>query len=383
MSEDIRVVIIGAGVMGSSLAYELALAGADVDVLDRGAICSGSSGLNSGGVRHQFTSDLNVRLATQTIRRLSGFQEEFGVDIGFNQVGYMFLTATDGSEQTFRSAVEQQRALGVESAFLDTDDVRRLVPGIRVDDLHGAAFCASDGYLDSYSVVTGYASGARRLGARFALHDPVVSIETTGSRVVSVATSSGKRYWGDVFVNAAGVWATAIADLLGDHLPIVPWRSQVFMLGVTDVHRDAMPMVIDFDNGKVYFHPEGEGLLCGMDNETGSPLAESAPFDPSKFAQLAERLVFRMPVLEAAVEQRGWAGFMELTPDDNPLAGWSGRDNCYVAAGFSGHGMSIAPGLAVHVAREIRGEESAVDLAAFRPRRFEAGEGEPEKFSMR
>jgi sarcosine oxidase subunit beta len=383
MNENLQVLIIGAGVMGCSLAFELARLGARVTVLERGAVCSGSSGLNSGGVRHQFTNRLNVQLASRTIERLGTFPDEFGLDIGFKQVGYMFMVSTSEHEAIFRDAVAQQRGLGIASTFIDLGEIEHLVPGINTAGLRGAAFCATDGYVDPYAVVTGYAASARRLGASFLLGDAVVRARRTDSRLASVTTRSGRTYHADVFVNAAGVWSTAVAALWDDVLPIQPWRSQAFIIGGIPDLGDDVPMVIDFDNGKLYFHREGPGLLCGMDNEHASPLADSTPCDWAKFPQLAERLTFRLPMLEAAVALRGWAGFMELTPDDNPIVGWSGLDNVYVSAGFSGHGMSIAPGLAVEVAREICGLLGALDLEAYRPSRFGANAGEQEAFSMR
>jgi sarcosine oxidase, subunit beta len=367
------VLIAGAGIMGCSLAYELAREGVDVALLDRGAVCAGSSAVNAGGVRQQFSHDLNVRLAKRSIDRIVTLTSQWGVDIGFHQVGYLFLVATEEHEQAFRQAIRLQNSWDVPSRYLDIAEIAVLVPGIRTDDLRGGAFCPTDGYLDPYALVSGYAAAARRAGAEIRTNTPVIGVETGGNRVTAVLTAGGDRYLPHTLVNAAGVWAPTLARLYGGDLPIVPWRSQNFVVDRIPDFGSRLPMTVDFDHGKAYFHGEGPGILAGMDNETAGTLAWDVPCDWKKFTQLAERLAHRVPALESAEVTRGWAGFLEITPDDNPLVGWTDLDNVYTAAGFSGHGFSIAPGLAPEVAREVRGLPATIPLDAYRPGRFAAG----------
>jgi sarcosine oxidase subunit beta len=239
--------------------------------------------------------------------------------------------------------------------------------------LLGGAFCPTDGYLDPYALVSGYASAARRAGAIIHTHALVTGLEIRSNRVTGVVTMRGDRYAPEKVVNAAGVWAPAVARLHGGELPIVPWRSQLFVIDHIPDLGDRLPMTIDFDHGKAYLHREGPGLLAGMDNETSTALAWDVPFDGKKAEQIAERLVYRIPALESAQVTRGWAGFLEITADDNPLVGWTDLDNVYTAAGFSGHGFSLAPGLAPEVAREVRGLPATIPLDAYRPGRFAPG----------
>lgn len=366
------VLIIGAGIMGCALAYELARDGADVVLVDRGAVCAGSSALNAGGVRHQFTGELNARMAARSIDRIVRLQQEWGIDVAFRQVGYLILAATDEHDSAFRETVRRQNGWSIPSRYIDTDQITELVPGIRTDDLQGASFCPTDGYLDPHALVSGFARAARELGARITTNAQVVGIDTAGDRVTRVITARGERYTPGIVVNAAGVWSPAIARLHGGDLPITPWPAQIFLVVRTPDFGDHLPMTIDFEHGKLYFHREGPGLAVGMAYDTPSPLMWDLPCDWTQLPLMAERLAHRIPALETAEVTRGWAGFLEVTADENPLVGWMGPDNMYVAAGFSGHGLSIAPGLAPEVAREIRRLQPTIPLNAYRPARFAA-----------
>jgi sarcosine oxidase subunit beta len=373
MKQVCDILIVGAGIMGCSLAYELAREGVDVVLLDRGAVCAGSSAVNAGGVRQQFSHDLNVRLAKRSIERIVALTREWGIDVGFRQVGYLFLVAIEEHEQAFRQAIRLQNSRGVPSRYVDTAEIASLVPGIRTDDLRGGSFCPTDGHLDPHALVSGFAAAARRAGAAIETNTQVIAMAVGGNRVTSVVAMNGDRYSPATVVNAAGVWAPALARLHGGELPITPWRSQNFIVHRIPDFGDRLPMTVDFDHGKAYFHGEGPGILTGMDNETSSTLAWEAPCDWRKFSQLAERLAYRVPALESAEVTRGWAGFLEITPDDNPIVGWTDLDNVYTVAGFSGHGFSIAPGLAPEAAREVRGLPATLSLEAYRPSRFTAG----------
>ncbi len=377
------VAIIGAGIMGSALALDCASRGRSVVLLDRVGICAGSSARSAGGVRHQFGQEVNIELARRTIARLEHFTEEFGVDCGFRQVGYMFLVSDPRTKEVFSRAVALQRSLGIPSAFISPSEVADLVPGIRTDDLLGASFCPQDGFLDPATVTAGYVAAARRLGAVVLPTTGVTGLVVEAGRISEVHTTDGGRFGAAVVVNAAGAWAPTIARLYGASLPITPWRSQVFTVHDTPDLGPRLPMVIDFDGGKAYFHPEGPGLLVGMDNESAAEASWDPVCDWSKFIDIAVKLSDRVPSLETARAVSGWAGFLEITPDEDPIVGWTHLDNLYTAAGFSGHGISIAPGLAPEVAREIDGLDPTLDLSRYRLERFDGGDHDPEPFAMR
>jgi sarcosine oxidase subunit beta len=369
------VVVVGAGVMGCALAYELARREVPVTLVDAGQVCGGSSGRNAGGVRQQFSHPTNVALARRTVRRLLDAADELGVDVGLRQVGYLFLVADPARAAALRQAADRQSAAGLPTRWLSPAEVGGLVPGMVVDDLAGASFCPSDGYFDPHSLVTGYAAAARRLGARLLQFRAVTGLRRAGSQLTAVELADGTALPCGTVVNCTGAWADDFARLYGGSLPVTPWRSQCFRLAGVPLPPDC-PMTIDFDYGKAYFHPEGPDVIAGMDNETATTATAEVPFDWGKSADVAERLVARLPAFAEARVAGGWAGLLELTPDDNPLVGWT-LDNCYTAAGFAGHGLSLAPALAEEVARELVDEPSTLDLDAFRPDRFDRAAGTP------
>jgi sarcosine oxidase subunit beta len=238
----------------------------------------------------------------------------------------------------------------VRTRLVGPDDVARLVPGINMRDVAGGAHNPTDGYVDPNSMVAGFAKGARARGAVILQDSPVTAIETRGGNVTGVTTSSGSIA-PDVVLNAAGAWAPSIAAMYGGSLPITARRNDIFVLDRTPAPGRFLPLTIDLITVAV-----GWEVL------------------PS----LVERLVHRLPMLEAAQVTHGWAGFIETTPDDNPVVGWTHLDNVYTMAGFSGHGMCLSPGLAPHVAREIRGQTAELPLDIYRLERFERGDVAPE-----
>ena len=371
------VLVIGAGIAGCTVACELAGAGARVLVAERGAVCSGSSGVNAGGIRQQFTQETSVRAGMETLRRLATFEEEFGIDPVFRQAGYLFLHDGGDSMRTLERAVRVQNACGVATRLVGPDEVARLVPGINVSDVAGAAHNPTDGYVDPNSMVAGFAAGARAYGAVILQESPVTAIETRGTRVSGVKTSSG-AIAPDVVLNAAGAWAPAIAAMYGGSLPITARRNDIFALDRSPARGRFLPLTIDLITG-LYLHSEGDGLVAGpAESFTVANPPESVGVDWEVLPLLVERLVHRLPMLDAAQVTHGWAGFIETTPDDNPVVGWTHFDNLYTMAGFSGHGMCLSPGLAPHVARELRGKSAELSLDIYRLERFERGNVAPE-----
>ncbi len=368
-------VVVGAGVTGLSIAYHLARRRPGrVVVLERDAIASGATGKSVGGIRQQFSDELNIRLAQRSVAVFERFRDEFGVDCDFRQYGYLLLATAPEEQALFERNVRLQRSLGVPVALLEPDEAARIVPGLRTDDVRVATFCPRDGYADPYSVAMEYAAAARRLGVQILEGTAVVGIEIRAGRVRGVVTPAG-TIAAEVVVNAAGAWAAQVAALAGVVLPIQAYRRQVFVTGPTDAVPLRCPLVIDF-RPHFYFRREGAGVLVGM----------SDPEEPPGFQQhvnwsFAERVlahaVYRMPPLADAQLLRGWAGLYDTTPDGNPILGPVPEvENFVVAAGFSGHGFMQSPAVGEAIADLIvAGRPSAPDLdvAPFGPARFAAG----------
>lgn len=350
------------------MALELASSGLQVTVLERRFVGGGSSSLNAGGVRQQFSQEFNIRAAVETVRRVRGFREEFGEDIAYRATGYLFLYAGPAHERLLRDAAACQNRWDVPTKMMTPDEIADLVPGIDLQDIRGGAFGPTDGYLDPRATVTAFGRAARRAGVTFVIGE-VTGLEVAHGRVESVLAGD-RRFTSDVVVNAAGAWAPRIASLYGGDLPIEPYRSEIFVLDHALVGGRLTPMVLDFELN-LAFHTEGRGLLISEGSNTPAPQAhEEIQHDPGHFQPLRDRVQRRLPETRGYELGHAWAGLIEVTPDNNPIVGWTHLDNVFTMAGFSGHGMCLAPGLAADAARLLRGATSELPLEPYRLDRF-------------
>jgi sarcosine oxidase subunit beta len=265
-----RTVIIGGGVMGTSVAYHLAAAGVpDVVLVERDTLAAGSTSRAAGGVRAQFSDELNIQLGQRSLAAFARFGEEPGYDIGLHRAGYLFLLSTRADLATFETNVALQNGFGVPSRLISPAEAHRLSPLISTDGLVGAAFSPDDGYCTPEAVVHGYAAGARRHGATVVRQCDVLDIETRGDEIAAVRTSLGRIRTGSV-ICAAGAWSRHVGAMVGVELPVSPVRRQIAVTeAVPDLPPD-VPMTIDFTS-TFYFHGEGRGLLMGIADPAEEP----------------------------------------------------------------------------------------------------------------
>ncbi len=368
-----QVVIVGGGIIGGSIAYHLALRGCtDVIVLERPeAPATGSTARSAAGVRHQFATEMNIRLSRYSIERLSRFTEEVGGYAELHQVGYLLLISDPAAWPAFQAQAELQRRLGVPTELLGPADIERLVPGTRVDDVIGATYCPLDGYCDPYGVAMGYVKRARELGVTVACDSPVTTVHRAGDRVTAVETPNG-RIGCDMLVNAAGPWAGAVAALAGLEVPVLPYRRSIYMTEEFPVLPDGMPFTFDVSSG-FYIRKEGRGMLFGLSNQD-EPSSERIDVDWDWLGTVLEAGVSRFPALEDArlAEKKCWAGLYEITPDHMPIMGRHPDLSNYVdASGFSGHGVMHAPATGLLMAEEILdGRARTIDVDELRITRF-------------
>ncbi|SDG92490.1 sarcosine oxidase subunit beta [Lentzea fradiae] len=370
-----EVVVIGGGVMGSSIAFHLAEAGVrDVVVVEKDELGSGSTCKAAGGVRAQFSDELNIRLGARSLELFRRFPQRPGQEIDLHQVGYLFLLSSDDDVTAFERNVDLQNSLGVPSRMVTAEEARRMSPLIETDGLLAAAFSPDDGHCTPESVVLGYATAARRFGARFCTRTAVRSIVGTGSDSFRVETGRGSVSTPTV-VCAAGAWSREIGAMVGVDLPVSPLRRQVmFTEPLPELHDQVTPFTIDFDS-TFYFHREGPGLLFGMsdpDETPGFKLDVSDAWLP----RLTEAIGRRAPRLLDVGVRTGWAGLYEVTPDHNALIGSAGR--FFYATGFSGHGFLQGPAVGEVVRDLVLGREPFVDVSALDASRFAAGQARPE-----
>lgn len=372
MVSTVEVIIIGAGVIGCSIAYHLAKMGCyDVIVLEKNYIGSGSTEKCAGGIRQQFSTETNIRLSMESVRFFVRFEEETGHPADFRQNGYLMLATTEEELEAFQQNAALQRKLGLEVYLLSPEEARDIVPRLNIEDVTGASYCPSDGYADPYSVVQGFASAARQFGVRILQDTEVVGVEKKGGGVSAVLTTAGK-FEAPAVVNAAGPYAAQVGQTVGVEIPIRPSRRHVFVTAPLDEIAKSCPMVVDFHNG-FWFRREGPGLIFGMRNPD-EPESFDTRVDWGFLPTIARAACHRLPLLEHIGVMAGQAGLHSDTPDANAIVGKAPEvEGLYLACGFSGHGFMHSPALGRVMAELIIKGETTPDISSLALGRSEEG----------
>lgn len=371
------VVIVGGGVIGLSTAYHLARAGVErVVLLERDAFGAGSTCKAAGGVRANFSDEVNVALGLRSLETFETFSAEFDQEIDLHQPGYLFLIDSEDDLQVFRASSELHRRMGVESHLVGPDEAKRLSPLISTDGLLGALYTPRDGHCTPESVVLGYTRAARRAGVTLVSGCEVTGIDIDGSRILGVRTPAGSVATEHV-VCAAGAWSRRIGAMVGVDLPVDPLRRQIVCTEpIVDLPAD-LPFTIDFATS-MYFHREGQGLLLGMPEPE-----DSWSFDLTRTTgwldDLAEAMARRTPSLGDVGLAHGWAGLYEMTPDHNAVIGRSSQvPGFWYATGFSGHGFLMGPAVGEVMRDLYLGRTPFVDVSGLSAERFTADDVRPE-----
>jgi len=377
------VVIVGAGVMGASVAYHLTARGwRDVLVLDRsGGPGRGSTGAAAGGFRAQYATAINVRLSLLAREKFVRFKDEIGSDPGYQPAGYLWLATTPAELDILRAALRVQWDAGLyEAVEVNADDIARLSPAVAPGVALGGTFCPSDGYIAPLRILDGYLAAARRNGARLQWGTNVTGFQVDGSgHIVSVETDGGRIETAYV-INAAGAWAAGLAQCAGVPVPVTPLRRQVAATVPCTLLPPQTPMTIFAGDGFHFRVRDGRVLLLWP-----SPGVSGRPFDirvdPEWLSAVARMAHQRVPALRTVDVDAAasWAGLYEMSPDKHAIIGPApGCDNLYLINGSSGHGVMHAPALGALLAELITDARfSSLDATALRPSRFAEGAPNP------
>jgi len=375
-----EIIVIGGGVMGASTAYHLAARGQkNILLLEKEEFFGqGATGRCAGGVRYQFSTEINVRLSLESLPMLERFREEIGQEINFQKCGYLFVLTKPEDVEYFRRNVELQRKLGVQTEWLSGDETRQRVPLMRFEDALAGTFNPKDGLVDPNSVVMGYVGAAQRMGVEALNNVEVTGLKASprgsargveGGKVEGVETNKGFVATRAV-VNAAGPWAGIIGKMAGVHIPITPLRRQMLTTTPLPELPPDFPFVIDFAQS-LYFHREGDGLLTGMSNPNEMPGFDQNVNEDFELVNL-DAATARMPMLEKAGLVSHWAGLYEVTPDAHPIFGSTPVEGLYLVGGFSGHGFMHGPISGKLIAEYILdGKFQSVDVSMLNLARFE------------
>jgi sarcosine oxidase, subunit beta len=344
------VVLIGGGIVGSSIAYHLVASGCkNVLVIEReSAQGKGSTGKSMGGVRAQFSTPVNIQMSLDSIPFYATFEERLGYPCDYRPQGYLFC-ATSGKHLAYlRANYQKQIDMGLRNVRLvASDEIRAMFPQMRGDDIVGGSFCSTDGFVDPYSAMIGFMTWASEHGATLWKNTTVNSIQrgrgNSQEATFEIETTRGTVSAGKV-VNCAGAWASTIARMVGIDLPVEPLRRMLVPTEPFEEFPHTAPMIIDMSTG-FHFRPESRGFLLAWNDPEETP-GYKTDFEPSFIEKILTRAADRVPVFEnvAVNPKRAWAGLYEMTPDHHPILGESPDvPGFYFANGFSGHGVMHAP----------------------------------------
>jgi sarcosine oxidase subunit beta len=370
MRDRADVVVVGAGIMGLSIAYHLAARGVkDVTVVDRGYLCGGASGRNGGGVRAQWSSETNVRLMQESIRMCREFATKMKINVWFRQGGYLFLARTPAVRASLEKSVALQNDCGLPTRMLTPAEAKKVVPELSTDGLEAASYNADDGVVFPWPFVWGYAQAAQKLGVEVATFHEVVGFDTAGSSIEGVrvrrcgppgeagAAGETTTLRTDCVVNAAGAWSPEVAKMLGVDLPNRPHRHEI--CSTEPLKPWLKPLVADLSDG-LYFSQSTRGeIVGGVGNEYVAPGLDQES-SHAFLGKYARSLVRACPILSGVKVLRQWAGCYDLTPDANPIVGpVDGVERFYQASGFMGHGFMMAPVIGKLMAHLVEAKPAA------------------------
>jgi sarcosine oxidase subunit beta len=372
MIKKADIVIIGGGVVGCSIAYNLAKLGAkNIILLEKNTLASGATGRCGAGIRQQFGTKMNCILARESIKIFENLSQELEYDIELNQGGYLILAYTEKEVNQFKKNVALEQSLNIKARFITVEEAKEIVPPLNTEDILAATFCPTDGHANPFKTNFAYAEAAERLGVKIYTFTEVKEIETENHKIVAVNTDKGKVLT-PIVVNAAGGYSGIIGKMVGVDLPVYSQRHQILITEPLDpLFR---PMLMSFSRNFYCQQTPHGSIIMGFgdpnerkDGDIGSSW---------QFAQkMAQKMTAVLPLLKEVSMIRQWAGLYNMSPDAQPILGEHPQiEGFYMAIGFSGHGFMLAPITSKLIAELILKRKTSLPIDKLEIGRFERGE---------
>ncbi len=369
MKSKAEVVIIGGGITGCGVAYNLAKKGlTDVVLVEKNYLASGATGRCGGGIRQQFTTEWNIKLAMESVKKFEKMNEELGIDIEYEQGGYLIIAVEENEVKEFKKNVKLQNKLGLDSKFISPSEAKEIVPYLNEEDILGATFCQSDGHAYPFRVVGGYAKRAEEMGVEINRFTEVKSIKKENGEIKSVMTNRGEIKT-NIVVNAAGGYSREIGKMVGVKMPNKPFRHEIL---ATERYKHILdPMIISFKYG-IYFSQQRHGEIVGGIGDPDEPSSYNIKSSLKFVERFTSVLGKILPAFKNLNIVRQWAGFYDVTPDAQPILGYTeGVDTLIQANGYSGHGFMVAPKVTELIAELIVDGKTSLPIDELNLKRFE------------
>lgn len=371
LPQDARCVVVGAGIMGLSVAYNLARFGVDrIVVLDAGYLCGGASGRNGGGIRAQWSSETNIRLMRRSIEICDDFATKMRINVWFRKAGYLFIAQNEERAKQLIESTKLQNEHGLPTKILDASDVKKLVPELETSRIVAASHNPDDGVVFPWPFVWGYARECERLGVEIHTHTRVLELESEGDRITGVVTDCG-RIGTPKVICAGGAWSPEIVRTVGVDLPSHPHRHEI--CSTEPLKPFLKPFVGDLATG-LYFSQSMRGEIVGGISNAKVPEGLDQRSSLRFLGLYARSLTQAMPLLGGVRVLRQWSGCYDITPDGNPLVGPVDEvEGLIVVSGFMGHGFMMAPIMGELLARNLLFGEERELFERWNLRRYREG----------
>lgn len=375
MNQTFDAIIIGAGVMGASIAFHLAERGLKTAILERKVTASGATGHSSGLVRMHYDLAAESELTFKSYQiYFSNWKERVGGECGFQKTGFLQIAKRE-HEDKLRGNVANQQKIGINTSVISVDEVRKLFPDLVTEHFDYAAYEPDSGYADATLTTNSFIDAARHYGATLIQNCEVTAIHAAGGKVTGVSTDKGE-FAAPIVVNAAGAWAKHVASLASIEVPLETWTHDVAFL-----HRPSslgrIPACID-DVINCYYRPEGSALILAAGEDESlrgePPDAEDQTPTPTFLEKLIDQMVQRIPKIEESGLHSIHVGRDGITPDQRAIYSGTELNGFYLACGLSGTGFKTSPAAGASMSELILdGKPKTVDITPFRFERFAEG----------
>lgn len=374
MNKTANVVIIGGGISGCAIAYNLAKKGVkDIVVIEKEFLASGSTGRCGAGIRMQWGTERNCLLSKMSVEFYETANEElqYEYDIEFKQGGYLIVAATEKEDLQFKKNIKLQNSLGIPSVYLSPKEAKEIIPYMDESKIIGATFCPKDGHLNPFHTTQAYANAAKRLGVEIMTYTEVTGIDKRSGKIQGVYTDKGYIST-PIVVNTAGGHSKRIGEMAGVDIPVYPQRHQILVTEPIEPLQG--PMFMGFSlNIYCQQTPHGSFIMGRGDADEPRDLIKTSSW---RFMEdMAKSCCTLLPLLKNLSVVRQWAGLYCMTPDCHPIYGAVKEvEGFYLACGFSGHGFMLGPATGLLMAETILGEPTTIAIDNLDKDRFTRGE---------